>query len=165
MKKAKTCIGIMLVVILLTGVFTGCETNTGADKTKYLGTWMCKTSSDTAQYLIFDENGYWSVFIDYRSLLNGMQQRPELFSTFEHFIDGNTYSGISNCTFEYTKDNDYVKYTEKYVINENGTLDFEGSTGLFPYTKYSDNTGYPEDAILKEAKEIFDRALSECKTY
>ena len=62
-------------------------------------------------------------------------------------------------------DNDYVKYTEKYVINENGTLDFEGSTGLFPYTKYSDNTGYPEDAILKEAKEIFDRALSECKTY
>lgn len=98
-------------MILLTGVFTGCNKNTGADKTKYLGTRVCKTSSDTAQYLIFDENGYWSVFVDYKSLRNGMQQRPELFS----------------------------------------------------YVKYSDNTGYPEDAILIEAKEIFDRALADSK--
>ena len=163
MKKAKSWIGIMLVAVLIAGVFCGCEKSTGTDKTRYLGTWTCNTSSDTAEYLIFDENGYWSIFIDYRSLLNGMQQRPELFSTFEHFIDGNVYSGISKCTFKYIKDTDSQKYTEEYVIDENGNLDFIGSTGLFPYKKYSDNTGYPEEAILKEAKKIFDRALADSK--
>lgn len=163
MKKMKTFIGIMLVAILLAGVFAGCEKNADADNTQYLGTWVCKTSSDTVQYLIFDEEGYWSVFIDYTSLLNGMRQRPELFSTFEHFIDGNIYAGISNCQFEYIRDNEYTKYTEKYVINESGKLDVKNSSGLSPYTKFSDNTGYPEDAILKEAKAIFDRALADSK--
>ena len=163
MKKAKTYVGIMLIALLLFGVFAGCENNPDAGKSKYLGTWVCKTSSDTVQYLVFDENGYWDIFIDYKSLLNGMQQRPELFSTFEHFIDGNTYSGVTHCSFKYTKNNEYVKYTEKYVIDENGNLDFEGSTGLFPYKKFSDNTGYPEEIILKEAKEIFDRALTDSK--
>jgi len=163
MKKARNYIGIMLVVVLLASVFIGCKKNAEPDKTGYLGTWTCKTNSDTVQYLIFDEKGYWSIFIDYKSLLNGMQQRPELFTTFEHFIDGNVYPGISHCTFSYTEDTDYIKYTDTYVIDENEKLDITDGTGLFSYTKHSDHTGYPEDAILNEAKEIFDRALADSK--
>ena len=48
-------------------------------------------------------------------------------------------------------------------MDDSGNLYPNAGTGDWHYTKYSDHTGYPEDAILKEAKAIFDRAMADRK--
>lgn len=90
----------------------------------------------------------------------GISQKPELFTTFEHFIDGNVNSDITYCDFEYHENSDYTK---QFRMDDSGNLYPNGGTGDWHYTKYSDHTGYPEDAILKEAKAIFDSAMADSK--
>ena len=157
MKITKRCLGILLIVVLIATLFVGCKKS---DKTKYFGTWTKNNGSDMVSCMIFDENGYWEIFVDYQGLLNGMKQKPDAFSTFEDFIDGNTLSGVTHCTFKYVSNSDYA---DIYEIDESGKLSFKDGSSITPYTKFSDNTGYPEDAIIEKVKAIFDRAMADSK--
>ena len=157
----KRLFAILLVIVITATMMCGCESE--PDTSEYHGTWVRSLDRDLVNCLIFDENGYWDIFIDYRGILYGMRERPELFSTFDHFIDGHTYGGITGCSFKYIANTDYSNYTDTYEIDENGKLDFIGSTGAFPYERYSYHTGYPEDAILTQCRDIFNRALNESK--
>lgn len=158
MKKA---LSLLLVVILLATLFTSCSGNEETNKANYLGTWVRRSSTGNIfSCVIFDENGYWEIFMDHSGLSYGISQKPELFTTFEHFIDGNVNSDITYCDFEYHENSDYTK---QFRMDDSGNLYPNAGTGDWYYTKYSDHTGYPEDAILKEAKAIFDRAMADSK--
>ncbi len=160
MKRIKSLLCIFLVVTLIGTLFVGCNKQS---KSEYLGTWKTSTGADAINYLIFDENGYWQVRLDYTPLRQAISDKPDLFTTFEHFIDGNVYPGLTYCEFEYVENTEYNNYTDTYVIDENGKLGYKDA--IFPvyYTKQSDNTGYPSDAILAEAKAIFDKAMAAAK--
>ena len=178
MRKAKKCLGFLLAAVLLVSLLTGCscrnfvenlaeKVHENEDYSAFYGTWVStvntKVNSDLdqiADYKIFDANGYWDVYITYRGLRNGMEAQPKSFTTFEHFIDGNILPGISGCTFEYVENTPDKHYSDTFKVNEDGTLERKNSNSLF-YQKHSPCVGYPENSILEECKEIFERAAAD----
>lgn len=181
MRNAKKYMGFLLAAVLLAGLLTGCcccpnlteelakQTEEPEENSEFFGTWVSTVNSKVnseleqiADYKIFDANGYWDVYITYQGLRNGMEAQPKSFTTFEHFIDGNIFPGISGCTFEYVENTAEYHYTDTFMVNEDGTLARKNSNNLF-YTKFSPYAGYPETAVLEECKEIFDRAAADAE--
>ena len=162
MRKIKRCIGILLVAVLFAGLLAGCCcTNLfKPDKTAYYGTWASVDNElygDFAKidYLIFDENGYWSLTMRYNGLSAYMYANPDTHLDFDDFME-DTHFSETGCYFSYYNSD----YTDRYEIDANGNLYYKKyPTDL--YTKYSENTGYPEDAIIEECRELFEQAEAE----
>ncbi len=129
-------------------------------KNDLLGTWVQESSDTTIDYIIFDENGYWEIFVNYYGLRNAMQDRPELFEDFQDFLDGNTYNGITGCTIEYNQNMKNNNYIDKYEINSEGFLVLKSDQNLVQYKRLSDNLEYPEKTIVDEIKKMYDRAAN-----
>ena len=165
MRKIKRCIGILLVAVLFAGLLAGCCcTNLfKPDKTAYYGTWASVDNelygdSPEIHYLIFDENGYWLVYIYYITMLNCMKGGL-MPCDVDLFLNTDRTTETYGCQFTYFE-YEYTDYTERYEIDDNGNL-YEKVDPTDLYTKYSANTGYPEDAIIEECRALFERAEAE----
>ena len=163
MRKIKRCIGILLVAVLFAGLLAGCYcTNLfKPDKTAYYGTWASVDNelygdSPEIHYLIFDENGYWLVYIYYITMLNCMKGGL-MPCDVDLFLNTDRTTETYGCQFTYFERTDY---TDRFEIDANGNL-YEKVDPTDLYTKYSENTGYPEDAIIEECRELFERAEAE----
>ena len=128
-------------------------------KKELLGTWVQESSDNVVNFKIFDENGCWSIFVDYYGLHNAMQEKPELFKEFQDFLDGETYNGLTGCTIEYRKNTKYNDYIDNYEINSEGLLVYKSDDiNLAKFKRFSDNTEFPEETIVEKIKTIYDRA-------
>ncbi len=156
--KIVKIVAILIVFTLVLSLSACGNSEKDESKNNLLGTWIQETSDNIIDCKIFDENGYWEIFVNYQGLHNAMKNRPELFVDFQDFLNGKTYNGITGCTFEYHKNTEYSNYIDEYEINSEGMLVLKSDQNLVQYKRFSENSGYPEDSIIEQVKKIYDNA-------
>lgn len=162
MRRFTKCICLLLAVVMMLSLF-GCGKK-DKKKTKpvnvepYIGTWQASDhdGENVVHYLIFDSNGYWNVYMTYSPLLKAIKQLPKQLVSFKVFCEVQK-SEHTGCYYEYAAGVDFVK--EFYVDND-GKL-HSTSDDEIVFTKISDDAGKPNDKVVSEARDLFDRALVE----
>ena len=126
----------------------------------YYGTWQGSDHDEenVVHYLIFDNDGYWKISMNYTPLVRAIKQLPEQLVSFKIFCQLQN-SGQTKCFYEYIQ-NDDITYADYYTIGEDGKMTEAGNTEV-TYTKVSDHTGEPDSAMIAQAQDLFDRAREE----
>lgn len=163
MKTMTKLLCCLLAVIMLLAL-CGCGENEGEQvdnteaKAKYVGTWQGSDhdGENVVHYLIFDNEGYWNVYMNITTLTRAIKQLPDQLVSFKTFREVQN-SDHTGCFFEYVKDADGVDYTECFSIDEEGQLTKNEETDVY-FTKFSTHTGEPDETMIGEARDLFDRA-------
>lgn len=165
MKNLTKSICLLLVAVLLL-TLAGCGkseqgvTNDGAqsvvDTKPYIGTWRGSDhdGENVVHYLIFDENGYWNIYMNYNTLLRAIKQLPEQLVSFKVFCELQK-SNHTGCYYEYVED---IAFAEDFSIDANGTMKAAASEDVF-FTKISTHSGEPDSHVVAQSRDLFDRAL------
>lgn len=153
----------MLVVVLMLPA-VGCKKNKQqspvpvVNTDEFIGTWQGSDhdGEKVVHYLIFDDNGYWNVLMNYPTLTRAIKQKSEQLVSFAVFCELQN-SQHTGCYYEYVDD---AAYTEDFYINGDGCLvNVENEEVV--YTQISTDFGEPTEAMRKEAADLFDRAREE----
>lgn len=165
MNKCVKLLCLLLVLVMLSALF-GCgkhdknrpDGDDAQDIQPYIGTWKAADhdGENIVHYLIFDENGYWNVFMNYEPLLRAIKQLPEQLVSFKVFCAVQK-SGHTGCYYEYVENASFAK---EFLINEDGVL-FSKEDETLLYEKVSTHSGEPSADVIAEARDLFDRALVE----
>lgn len=173
MNALKKWISLALVAVLLLSL-CACGKNENkaqegdnkavVDTEPYIGTWRASdhNGEDVVHYLIFDEKGYWNIYMNYSTLLRAIRQLPDQLVSFKMFCELQK-SKHTGCYYEYVED---IAFTDDFSIGENSRLTAPTSIaveGVF-FTKISTHSGDPDSKVVAEARDLFDRALVEAKT-
>lgn len=165
MSKLTRWICLALVTMLLLSV-CGCSkdgqpsANKGAkpavDTEPYIGTWQGTDhdGENVVHYLIFDEKGYWNVYMNYSTLLRAIKQLPDQLVSFKVFCELQK-SNHTGCHYEYVED---IEFTEDFAIDASGKMTAVASEDV-SFTKVTTHSGEPSSAVVAEARDLFDRAL------
>ena len=131
------------------------------DTKHYVGTWRGSDhdGENVVHYLIFDENGYWNVYMNYGTLLRAIKQLPGQLVSFKKFCELQK-SKHTGCYYEYVED---IAYTEEFVIDANDRMTAVTSEDVF-FTKISTHSGDPDSNVVAQARDLFDRALVEANS-
>ena len=126
-------------------------------KTAFIGTWKGSDhdGENVVHYLIFDNDGYWNVYMNYTTLTRAIKQLPDQLVSFKIFSQLQK-SGQTGCYYEYVKD-EGVSYVDCFTIDGDGQLTENKNTDVY-YTKISTHTGEPDETMVNEARDLFDRA-------
>ena len=128
----------------------------------YIGTWQGSDhdGENVVSYLIFDEGGYWKVYMDYTPLVRAIRQLPEQLVSFSVFrkLQNSNHTG---CYYEYIE-NDGLDYADMFALDDEGFL--VGSDANVKYSKVSTHSGEPSDEVVEQARDLFDRALIEANS-
>ena len=175
MNVMKKCLCLLLAVLTVFCLF-GCkkddkkkandkkesvsEKNSAVDLSPYYGTWKGSDhdGEKVVHYLIFDENGYWNVYMNYEPLLKAIKQMPNMYVSFKIFRDERQNSDHTGCYYRYVENADSASYADFFTISEDGQLianDLQDVT----FTLESSDYGEPSDKIVAEARDLFDQAL------
>lgn len=155
----------VLLAMWMSVCFFGCgekdEDPAQADPASaYLGTWQGSDhdGENVVHYLIFDNDGYWKISMNYTPLVRAIKQLPDQLVSFKIFCKLQN-SGQTKCYYEYVENGD-VTFVDSYTITEDGIMT-ENSNSAVTYTKVSDHTGEPDATIVEQARDLFDRAREE----
>ena len=164
MNKLLKWICLMLVAVLMLPM-VGCKKKVQpsapiavVDIEDYLGTWQSSAhdGEKVVHYLIFDEDGYWNVHMNYPTLTRAIRQKPDQLVSFAVFCELQN-SKHTGCHYEYVDD---ATYTERFYIDDEGNLvDKEDEEVVF--AQISKDSGEPTETMKKEAADLFDRAREE----
>ena len=156
---------LCIVLALLTSVcLLGCgekesqeEPNTAS---AYLGTWQGSDHDEenVVHYLVFDNDGYWKISMNYAPLVRAIKQLPEQLVSFKIFCQLQN-SGQTKCFYEYVKNGD-GSYVDSFTISEDGKMT-ENSSSAVTYTMVSSHAGEPDETVVAQARDLFDRAREE----
>lgn len=159
----------LLLALVMTLSLFGCGKTASSDKNNktvvevepYIGTWEGNDhdGENIVHYLIFDEQGYWNVYMNYGTLLRAIKQLPDQLVSFKVFRELQK-SEHTGCYYEYVED---IAFTEKFSIDPDNTLTSVGSAEVF-FTKVSTHSGEPSSDVAAEARDLFDRALVEANS-
>ena len=156
----KKMVCVLLAALMIFSV-VGCGNgNKKADKdyAPYIGTWQGDDhdNEEVVSYLIFDEGGYWKIYMDYEPLVKAIRQRPDQLVSFSVFckLQNSAHTG---CYYEYISI-DSVDYTEIFSFDDGALV---GSDESVLYEKISTHSGTPGDDVVNQARDLFDRALIE----
>lgn len=165
MNKLAKCISLLLVLVVMFSL-VGCGKKASRDKNNkpvvdvepYIGTWRASDhdGEKVVHYLIFDEKGYWNVYMNYDTLLRAIKQLPEQLVSFKVFCELQK-SGHTGCYYEYVEN---IEYTEDFSIDEEGKMSSKEMEKVL-FTKISTHFGEPSSNVVAEARDLFDRALVE----
>ena len=165
MKKLSKWISLALVMVLLLSLF-GCGKKASPNKNNaasvdlepYIGTWRASNHNGerVVHYIIFDENGYWNVYMNYTTLLKAIKQLPNQLVSFKKFCELQN-SDHTGCYYEYVEDSNY---TDIFYIEEDGRMLSTEMDKVF-LQKVSEHSGEPDADVVAEARDLFDRALVE----
>lgn len=128
----------------------------------YIGTWIGNDhdGENVVHYLIFDENGYWNVYMNATTLARAIRQMSDRYVSFKVTFTGESprnNSDHTGCFYEYVSNSDDATYSDVYSINEDGCLVAKDNAEL-SFEKYSTHTGTPNEEMENEARDLFDRA-------
>lgn len=164
MSMMKKVMCVMLALMMAACLF-GCgednkKNEEPADVSAYLGTWQGSDHDEknVVHYLIFDNDGYWKVSMNYTPLVRAIKQLPDQLVSFKIFCQLQN-SGQTKCFYEYIK-NDDITYDDYYTIGEDGKMTEKDIDDVY-YTKISTHTGEPDSTIAAQAQDLFDRAREE----
>ena len=131
------------------------------ERDSYIGTWQGSDhdGENVVHYLIFDGEGYWKIYMNYTTLVRAIKQLPDQLVSFKIFCQLQK-SGQTGCYYEYIANDDSTDCADRFVVNEDGQIVETGVENV-AYTKISTHSGEPEEAIVKEASDLFDRAREE----
>lgn len=131
------------------------------DVEPYIGTWRADDhdGENVVHYLIFDEKGYWNVYMNYGTLLRAIKQLPDQLVSFKVFCELQK-SNHTGCYYEYVED---IAFTEDFSIDANSKMSAVAFEGVL-FTKISTHSGDPSSAVVAEARDLFDRALVEANS-
>lgn len=122
----------------------------------YIGTWQGNDhdAEKVVHYLICDEDGYWHVYMNHETLKRAIKQLPNQLVSFMVFckLQNSDHTG---CFYEYVE-----CAGDEFSVDEDGTMMYTALDGIV-FTKVSDETGEPNDNIVAQAKDLFDRAREE----
>lgn len=137
---------------------SGDSSKTTVDTKPYVGTWRASDHDEenVVHYLIFDEMGYWNVYMNYSSLLRAIKQLPGQLVSFKKFCELQK-SKHTGCYYEYVED---MEFAEDFTIDATGKMTAAALEGIF-FTKISTHSGEPDTHIVSQARDLFDRALVE----
>lgn len=126
-----------------------------------IGTWQGSDHDEenVVHYLIFDENGYWNIYMNYPTLLRAIKQKSDQLVSFTVFLKLQN-SDHTGCFYEYVEDSSFVK---QFVMDEDGNLMFAADEDVL-FTQVSTESGEPSDEIVAQARDLFDRALVEANS-
>lgn len=164
----KKMVCVALAVLMLIGM-VGCgKGKTGEEPVDpqkfaaYIGTWQGSDhdAENVVNYLIFDDGGYWKVYMNYTPLVRAIRQLPNQLVSFSVFrkLQNSNHTG---CYYEYVE-NGGVDYTDLYTLDEEGCL--VGADENVRYSKVSGHYGEPSDEVVEQARDLFDRALIEANS-
>lgn len=138
----------------------GEKTDNAQDKERYIGTWKGSDhdGENVVHYLIFDEDGYWNVYMNYKSLVKAIRQLPEQLVSFKIFRQLQN-SDQTGCRFEYIKNDGDSHYVDAFSIYDGHLVAKDNEDVLF--TLISDYTGEPDETMIAESGDLFDRARQE----
>ena len=130
------------------------------DLSAYFGTWQGSDHDEenVVHYLIFDNDGYWKVSMNYTPLVRAIKQLPDQLVSFKIFCQLQN-SAQTKCFYEYIK-NDGITYDDYFTIDEDGEMTENGNDEVYN-TKISTHTGEPDSTIAAQAQDLFDRAREE----
>ncbi|MBQ3259167.1 MAG: hypothetical protein IJA68_01455 [Clostridia bacterium] len=130
------------------------------DIASYIGTWKGSDhdGENVVHYLIFDEDGYWNVYMNYKSLVKAIRQLPEQLVSFKIFRQLQN-SDQTGCHFEYVKNDGDSHYVDAFSISDGHLVAKDNEDVLF--TLISDYTGEPDETMIAESGDLFDRARQE----
>ena len=134
------------------------QPDNAGSKESYIGTWKGSDhdGENVVHYLIFDANGYWKVYMNRTTLTRAVKQLPDQLVSFKIFCKLQK-SGQTGCYYEYIADEDGNNYTDCFTVSDEGQLTENVKTDVL-YTKISTNAGEPDETIINEARDLFDRA-------
>lgn len=164
MNTMKRFLCVMMALMMMVTLFGCGEDNKKKaepnDVSAYLGTWQGSDHDEknVVHYLIFDNDGYWKVSMNYTPLVRAIKQLPDQLVSFKIFCQLQN-SGQTQCFYEYVK-NDAIAYDDYYIIDEDGKMTENGIDDVY-YTKISTHTGEPDSTIVTQAQDLFDRAREE----
>lgn len=168
MMKKKTKILCLALSVLMVLCLCACGasnegeiTDNGQVDESYIGTWKGSDhdGENIVHYLIFDGEGYWNIYMNYTTLVRAIKQLPDQLVSFKIFCQLQK-SGQTGCYYEYIANDDSTDYADRFVVNEDGQI-VESGVENVAYTKISTHSGEPEENIVKEASDLFDRAREE----
>ena len=168
MKKLKRVLCLVMVLVMALCLF-GCgkkgdgteQGDNAGEKVSYIGTWKGSDhdGEKVVHYLIFDNDGYWNVYMDYKSLVKAIKQLPGQLVSLKVFRKVQN-SAQTGCFFEYIKNEDGNTYKDIFTIDDKGVMVGKDDAKV-SFTKVSDYVGEPDETIVNEAKDLFDRARVE----
>ena len=134
------------------------KTDNAQDKERYIGTWKGSDHDEenVVHYLIFDNDGYWNVYMNCKSLTKAIKQLPEQLVSFKIFRQLQN-SAQTGCFFEYVENSHYA---DLFTFDDQGRLIAEDIEGIH-FTKISEDTGEPNETIIEQSHDLFDRAREE----
>lgn len=161
--KKMMCLALALLMAVCTfGCGKGNSDNETPDQTaSYIGTWKGSDhdGKNVVHYLIFDEDGYWNIYMNHTSLVKAIRQLPEQLVSFKIFRKLQN-SGQTGCHFEYVKNSEDGHYEDVYLFDEEGNLVVRDNENV-QFTLISDYVGEPDDTMVEESRDLFDRARIE----
>lgn len=166
MKMLKKILCLTMALLLTFSLF-GCgekDSNPSdevIEKPSYIGTWKGSDhdGKEVVHYLIFDDDGYWNVYLNYKSLTKAIKQLPEQLVSFKIFRKIQN-SGQTGCHFEYVKNDEGSHYEDVFSFNDEGKLVMQNAENV-QYVLLSDYVGEPDEAMVEECRDLFDRARTE----
>lgn len=163
MLKKMMCLVLALLMAVCTfGCGRGKSNNEVTDQpASYIGTWKGSDhdGKEVVHYLIFDEDGYWNVYMNYKSLTKAIKQLPEQLVSFKIFRKIQN-SGQTGCHFEYVKNDEGSHYEDVFSFNDEGKLVMQNGEDV-QFVLLSDYVGEPDEAMVEECRDLFDRARTE----
>lgn len=158
--KKMMCLALaLLMAVCIFGC--GKSNNETPKPASYIGTWKGSDhdGKNVVHYLIFDEDGYWNIYMNHTSLVKAIRQLPEQLVSFKIFRKLQN-SGQTGCHFEYVKNTEDSHYEGLYFFDDMGNLVVKDNEHLH-FTFVSDYVGEPNDTMVEESRDLFDRARTE----
>ncbi len=166
MKKTIRLLCLVLAMLMLVSL-VGCGKGKSYKKNplstqqklqQYTGTWRGSDhdGENVVHYLVFDEEGYWNIYMNFQSLTTAVKQLPDQLVSFKIFTQLQK-SGQTGCYYEYVKNEGNINYADYFIIDEDGRL-AESDKSDVHFTRISDESGAPAESIVNEARSLFDRA-------
>lgn len=163
MKNLKRWLCFLMALVMPLCLF-GCSIDNekpSTDLTAYYGTWQASDHDEenVVHYLVFDNDGYWNIYMNYTPLVRAIKQLPEQLVSFKIFCQLQN-SGQTRCYYEYVKNENDVNYADIFTIDDDGRLTEKVDAEVY-FTKVSTHTGEPDEVVVTQAKDLFDRAREE----
>lgn len=166
MKKTIRLLCFVLAVLMLVSAI-GCgkkktykkdPLSTQQKLQQYVGTWQGSDhdGENVVHYLVFDEEGYWNIYMDLKPLTTAIKQLPDQLVSFKIFTQLQK-SGQTGCHYEYIKNDGNINYADYFTIDKDGRLAESGTSEVY-FTRISEESGAPAESIVSEARDLFDLA-------